>query len=595
MTIPTTTTAATVEDPLAQTVAHHQKGVAPVKKEYLVNQEALPAAEDPASTPSQPQENAAEEGGKREKTGGQNHKRSTKNKNKTRRDEPNKLCLKIAMGDECKFGDKCTYSHDVESYLAHREPDLGDRCINYEQYGKCKYGMRCRYSGAHTTKDHKQMVDEEKVMATSGDNGCVMNEFGRDMQINLRKKNVQFPRSDEFAKILQREAQEEAKEKEADDKVKKPDEEEALEGGRQEKRQRTSRGNIDYRGKTYLAPLTTVGNLPFRRVCKGFGVDITCSEMAIASNILQGQQTEWALLKRHKCEDVFGVQLAGNRPEAIGRAAELISRECEVDFIDLNMGCPIDMAYNNGGGSALLNQPRKIGKIVRTMRYVTDCDVTVKFRTGVLKNDNIAHTLVPQFEEWDAALGTLHGRSRQQRYTKLADWEYIAQCKKQTSKMPLFGGGDVLSWEEYWEHMEKRQCDGIMIGRGALIKPWIFKEIEEKKVWDISSRERLDILKDFAKFGMEHWGTDTLGINNVRRYLLEWQSFLHRYIPAGLLEVLPQRMNERPPAFVGRDDLETLMASEKAKDWIKITEMILGPAPDDFTFVPKHKSNSYEG
>ncbi|KAJ1938708.1 tRNA-dihydrouridine synthase 3 [Linderina pennispora] len=161
--------------------------------------------------------------------------------------------------------------------------------------------------------------------------------------------------------------------------------------------------------------------------------------------------------------------------------------------------------------------------------------------------------------------------------------------------MPLFGGGDVMSWEEYWEHMDKQCADGIMIGRGALIKPWIFKEINERKVWDISATERLDILKDFAKFGMEHWGTDTVGINNVRRYLLEWQSFLHRYIPVSLLEVLPQRMNERPPPFVGRNDLETLMASDKVSDWIKISEMLLGPAPDNYTFLPKHKSNSYEG
>ncbi|KAJ1884274.1 tRNA-dihydrouridine synthase 3, partial [Kickxella alabastrina] len=116
----------------------------------------------------------------------------------------------------------------------------------------------------------------------------------------------------------------------------------------------------------------------------------------------------------------------------------------------------------------------------------------------------------------------------------------------------------------------------------------------ERRVWDISATERLDMLREFARFGMEHWGTDTQGIDNVRRYLLEWQSFLYRYIPAGILEVLPQKMNQRPPAFIGRNDLETLMGSEKSRDWIKISEMILGPVSDDFTFVPKHKSNSYE-
>ncbi|KAJ1790080.1 tRNA-dihydrouridine synthase 3, partial [Coemansia sp. RSA 2399] len=363
-----------------------------------------------------------------------------------------------------------------------------------------------------------------------------------------------------------------------------------------DKRRKKTRGSIDYRGKTYLAPLTTVGNLPFRRICKDYGVDITCSEMAIAVNLLQGQTSEWALVKRHPSETIFGVQLAGNRAEVVGRAAELLSAECTVDFIDLNMGCPIDMAFNNGGGSALLASPKKIERMVRTMRHVVDCDLTVKFRTGVKSGDNVAHTLVPEFARWGASVATLHGRSRQQRYTKLADWEYIAQCHKEApGSMAFFGGGDVMSWEDYWEHMDQEMCDGIMVGRGALIKPWIFKEIEERRVWDISATERLDILKKFAHYGMEHWGTDSQGIDNVRRYLLEWQSFLHRYIPAGLLEVLPQKMNQRPPAYYGRTDLETMLASDKVNDWIKISEMILGPKSDGFTFVPKHKSNSYEG
>ncbi|KAJ7061223.1 CCCH-type Zn finger-containing protein [Mycena amicta] len=133
-----------------------------------------------------------------------------------------------------------------------------------------------------------------------------------------------------------------------------------------------------------------------------------------------------------------------------------------------------------------------------------------------------------------------------------------------------------------------------MVARGALIKPWIFTEIKERREWDISSRERLEGIRKYAEYGLSHFGTDTAGVNATRRYLCESLSFQYRYVPLGILERLPVKLNERPPAFRGRDELETLLASGDSRDSVRISEMFLGPVPETWGFTPKHKSNVYE-
>ena len=101
------------------------------------------------------------------------------------------------------------------------------------------------------------------------------------------------------------------------------------------------------------------------------------------------------------------------------------------------------------------------------------------------------------------------------------------------------------------------------------------------------------MLKKYCKYGLAHWGADEKGVATTRRFLLEWLSFMCRYVPVGVIERLPQKINDRPPLFQGRDDMETLLSSDNVKDWIKLTEMMLGPAGEKFSFTPKHKSNSY--
>ncbi|BBN06407.1 tRNA-dihydrouridine synthase 3 [Marchantia polymorpha subsp. ruderalis] len=354
---------------------------------------------------------------------------------------------------------------------------------------------------------------------------------------------------------------------------------------------------IDFRDKLYLATLTTVGNLPFRRVCKSLGADITCGEMAMCRNLLQGASSEWALLRRHSSEDIFGVQICGGFPDHVARTAEMIERECEVDFIDINMGCPIDLVVNNGAGSCLLTKPQRLEQIVRATAGVMEHPLTVKLRMGYYEGRNCAHTFMPNLYEWGVSAVTIHGRTRQQRYSKLANWDYVADCvNAATDKLQVIGNGDIMAYTDWDEHLRTpgSKLSTCMIARGALMKPWIFTEIKESRHWDISSSERLDILRQYVNAGLAHWGSDAKGVEVTRKFLLEWLSYMHRYIPVGLLEVVPQRLNWRPPSYFGRNDLETMMASESAVDWIKISEFLLGPVPPNFIFQPKHKSNSYD-
>ncbi|XP_075759111.1 tRNA-dihydrouridine(47) synthase [NAD(P)(+)]-like isoform X1 [Pelodiscus sinensis] len=606
--------------------------------------------DDQVRKPGSQEEVVKEEGEKpqgRKRARGQNKSRPCMKPNHYEKD---RLCPSVIQecAEKCFFGSRCRFLHDVGEYMAVKPSDLGDSCVLFKTFGKCIYGVTCRFASSHLGEDYRNVINEDLVKQWEG-KPLVKNSLSKELQQQLRKKKVCFDKSNEYLSHLGKTSGAgnmrnkaagnstgeklvtnctASKEDAEDVDVKPLGEEEPEDVSGSEKREaagsaavqspcledaskdsilRTTgpvtdedviklrtceKKRLDIQGKLYLAPLTTCGNLPFRRICKRFGADVTCGEMAVCTNLLQGQSSEWALLKRHYTEDIFGVQLEGAFPDTMTRCAELLNQTIEMDFVDINVGCPIDLVYKKGGGCALMNRSNKFEQIVRGMNSVLDVPLTVKIRTGVQEKVNLAHKVIPNIRKWGASMVTLHGRSREQRYTKVADWEYIAECAKLASPMPLFGNGDILSYEDANRAMQTG-VSGVMIARGALIKPWIFTEVKEQRHWDISSSERFDILKDFTNYGLEHWGSDTQGVEKTRKFMLEWLSFLCRYIPTGLLEHLPQKINERPPYYMGRDYLETLMASQNVDDWIKISEMLLGPVPTNFTFLPKHKANSY--
>jgi len=579
--------------------------------EVVVRREFLVPPPEPSVATTEPTREKEAKGGGGGGGGSTNGNFSKRNKRgKKLVDASARLCNAFTRG-ECDYGEKCKFSHDVEAYLKTKPLDLPGMCTFVNAESGCAYGPRCRYYSSHAdavgvnAEGTSRRVDASELTPPATVERET-NQYDRDLQMKLRKKTYDFSRANAIAKFLSKKPTDRNEElANAVDTVGGQGDENATKRARADEDQVTDiaafskvrpeeKRKIDFRDKLYLAPLTTVGNLPFRRVCKGLGADVTCGEMALATNLLQGQPGEWALLRRHKSEDFFGVQIAGGFPDIIARCCQLIDEYCEVDFIDINMGCPIDSVCDKGGGSIMLERPKRMEQVIRAANAVAAAPITFKTRMAFSEKNRVAHTLAPYVGGWGAAAMTLHGRTRAQRYRSVADWDYIKQTKE-VCPVQLIGNGDVYSYHDYYEHIDTHGVDTCMLARGALIKPWLFTEIKERRDWDISSGERFDILKQFASFGLGHWGSDDVGVEQTRSYLLEWLSFTYRYTPLGIVEREHQRvqMTQRPPNLVGRDDLETLMASRDANDWMKIASMILGPAPEGFKFNPKHKSNAY--
>ena len=285
-----------------------------------------------------------------------------------------------------------------------------------------------------------------------------------------------------------------------------------------------------------LAPLTRGGNLPFRRLCADFGCEVTVGEMVFARYLVRGKgdKIELARLRRAANEQFFGVQIATNDIEE-GVKATMMAADAGADWVDLNCGCPIYEATRRNLGSALLRYPEKLARLVAGIAAGSPLPLSVKVRVASEGGDVNVREVCTKLREAGAAAVTIHGRTAEARYSRAADWQLIAQCVADNNDaggtMPIVGNGDILTHYEARQRMALSGVDGVMVGRGALTKPWIFQEFKSGELWTPSAVERVEVYRRLAQYMKEHFRDDARGRKSAF-YFLPWHfDFLTRYKP----------------------------------------------------------------
>ena len=279
-------------------------------------------------------------------------------------------------------------------------------------------------------------------------------------------------------------------------------------------------GNVELQNNLILAPMAGVTDLPFRMIVEKFNPGLVCTEMVSSKALFYGDKKTKQLLKCDGEKRPISMQIFGSDPETMGFAAKYVSKLA--DIVDINMGCPAPKVVKNGDGSKLLLDLNRIEEIIKAVVANSEVPVTLKYRKGWDNNNIVACEVAEIAEKNGISAITIHGRTRDEFYSGKADLDIIKKVKKSVN-IPVIGNGDIVDEESAKYMFEYTGVDGIMIGRGTMGNPWIFKQIQHfletgEKLPSPTNQEKYETLKEHIELDISYKG-EAVALNEMRKHI----------------------------------------------------------------------------